>query len=196
MTTRRVLMAAVVAAAAVGLGWVMFEALERRLAAPTPDAEPAPAPIALAAPVGPHIAATLYFVAEDGVTLQGMPVDVPLRDTPTAQARALVEAQLAAEPPAPLARAVPPGAAVRGVYVTSRDDAYVDLDGAFVKGLRGGSHHELLATYAIVSVLTTNLTPIARVQILVDGREVETLTGHVDLREPLRKNEALIRATP
>jgi hypothetical protein len=50
-----------------------------------------------------------------------------------------------------------------------------------------------MATYAIVSVLTTNLTPITRVQILIDGREVETLTGHVDLREPLRKNEGLIR---
>jgi hypothetical protein len=44
-----------------------------------------------------------------------------------------------------------------------------------------------------VSVLTTNLSPVARVQILIDGREVETLAGHVDLREPLRKNEGLIR---
>jgi hypothetical protein len=79
------------------------------------------------------------------------------------------------------------------VFLTGRDDAYVDLDGAFVSGLGGGSHHELLAAYAIVSVITTNLTPVRRVQILIDGREVETLTGHVDLREPLRKNEALIR---
>jgi hypothetical protein len=51
----------------------------------------------------------------------------------------------------------------------------------------------MMAVYAIVSVLTTNLSPVARVQILVDGREVDTLTGHVDLREPLRKNEGLIR---
>jgi hypothetical protein len=196
MTGRRVVIAAVVAAAVVTLGWLMFEALGRRLAAPIPDQEPAPAAPAPAAARGPHIAATLYFIAEDGVTLQGAPAEVPLRETPGAQAQALVEAQLAAEPPAPLARAVPAGATVRGVYVTGRDDAYVDLDGAFVKGLGGGSHRELLAAYAIVSVVTTNLTPITRVQILIDGREVETLTGHVDLREPLRKNETLIRPTP
>jgi hypothetical protein len=47
--------------------------------------------------------------------------------------------------------------------------------------------------YSLVSVLTTNLSPVVRVQILVDGREVDTLTGHVDLREPLRKNDSLIR---
>ena len=44
-----------------------------------------------------------------------------------------------------------------------------------------------------MSVVTTNLTSVSRVQLLIDGREVESLTGHVDLREPLRKNETLIR---
>jgi hypothetical protein len=193
MTARRVLTIAALAAVVVGLGWLMFSTLERRLAEPTPDAEPA-APVA-AAPtaVGPHIAAVLYFVSEDGTLLEGASMDVPLRDSPAAQARALVEAQLATEPPPPLTRAVPAGVTVRGVFLTGRDDAYVDLDGTFVSALPGGSHNELMATYAIVSVLTTNLTPVKRVQILIDGREVETLTGHVDLREPLRKNEGLIR---
>lgn len=193
MTARRVATTAALAATAVALGWAMFAALGRQLAEPTPDAEPASAPVERPAGVGPRITATLYFVSEDGTSLVGVPTDVPLRDSPAAQARALVEAQLAADAPAPLARAVPAGASVRGVFLTGRDDAYVDLDGALVAALPGGSHNELMATYAIVSVVTTNLSPVARVQILIDGREVETLTGHVDLREPLRKNEALIR---
>ncbi len=193
MTPRRAATVATVAALAVGLGWLMFSALGRRLAEPTPDAEPVAPAAETPAAVGPHIAAILYFVSEDGTLLEGKSMDVPLRDSPAAQARALIEAQLATEPPAPLTRAVPAGVTVRGVFLTSRDEAYVDLDGTFVSALPGGSHNELMATYAIVSVLTTNLTPITRVQILIDGREVETLTGHVDLREPLRKNEGLIR---
>ncbi len=193
MTPRRAATLVASGALVVGLGWLMFSFLERRLSAPTPDAEPV-APVAEApAAVGPHIAAILYFVSEDGTLLEGRSMDVPLRDSPAAQARALIEAQLAATPPEPLTRAVPEGVSVRGVFLTGRDDAYVDLDGTFVSALPGGSHNELMATYAIVSVLTTNLTPVARVQILIDGREVETLTGHVDLREPLRKNEGLIR---
>lgn len=193
MTLRRLSTVVGVTALVVGLGWLMFSALERQLAAPTPDAEPVAATPDAPPAVGPHISATLYFVSEDGTALEGKAIDVPLRDSPAAQARALIEAQLATDAPAPLTRAVPPGVTVRGVFLTGRDDAYVDLDSTFVSALPGGSHNELMATFAIVSVITTNLTPVARVQILIDGREVETLTGHVDLREPLRKNEGLIR---
>lgn len=193
MSGRRVALTVVGTVLVVALGWAMFSALGRRLAAPTADAEaPAAAPAAPPA-TGPQIAATIYFASEDGTSLVGVPQDVPLGDTPVAQARALVEAQLAAEPPAPLARAVPAGITLRGVFLPGGDDAYVDLDAAVRTAVPGGSHNELMAVYAIVSVLTTNLSPIARVQILVDGREVDTLTGHVDLREPLRKNEGLIR---
>jgi Sporulation and spore germination len=193
MTPRRVATLVATGALVVGLGWLMFSFLERRLSAPTPDAEPAAPAAEAPAAVGPQISALLFFVSEDGTLLEPRAMDVPLRDSPALQARALIEAQLAAAPPAPLTRAVPEGVTVRGVFLTGRDDAYVDLDGTFVSALPGGSHNELMAAYAIVSVLTTNLTPITRVQILIDGREVETLTGHVDLREPLRKNEGLIR---
>ena len=193
MTPRRVAALVGIGALVVGLGWLMFSFLERRLSAPTPDAEPVTPAAETPAAVGPRISAILYFVSEDGTLLEPRAIDVPLRDSPAAQARALVEAQLAATPPEPLTRAVPEGVTVRGVFLTGRDDAYVDLDGTFVSALPGGSHNELMATYAIVSVLTTNLTPVTRVQLLIDGREVETLTGHVDLREPLRKNEGLIR---
>ena len=86
---------------------------------------------------------------------------MPLGGTPVEQARALVEAQLAAEPPPPLARAVPAGVTLRGVFLPGGDDAYVDLDASRREGVPGGSHNELMAVYAIVSLLTTNLSPIA-----------------------------------
>ena len=193
MTGRRLAVSIGLAVLVLGLGWMAFSALARRLAEPTPDAEPVPVAEPAPPAAGPRIAATLYFVSEDGMSLVGVPQDVPLGDTPAAQARALVEAQLAAEPPPPLARALPPGVGLRGVFLSATDDAYVDLDPSLTKLLGGGSRNELLAVYAIVSVLTTNLSPVARVQLLIDGHEVDTITGHVDLREPLRKNDTLIR---
>ena len=39
-----------------------------------------------------------------------------------------------------------------------------------------------------VNALTENLPAVKGVQLLVDGKEVETLAGHVDLRNPLSKN--------
>ena len=48
--------------------------------------------------------------------------------------------------------------------------------------------------YAIVNALTTNLASVDGVQILVDGVEVDTLVGHVDLQRPLRRNLDLLEA--
>jgi hypothetical protein len=55
----------------------------------------------------------------------------------------------------------------------------------------GGSMNELFTVYTIVNVITTNFQDVQNVQLLIDGREVDTLAGHVDLRKPLRKNENL-----
>jgi len=46
----------------------------------------------------------------------------------------------------------------------------------------------LLTVYAIVNAVTANLSSVERVQILIDGKQVDTLAGHVDLRRPLAKN--------
>jgi germination protein M len=77
--------------------------------------------------------------------------------------------------------------------VSERGDAFVDLGPEIVSGHPGGSAAELLTVYALVNAVTSNLPAIGRVQILVDGREIESLAGHVDLRRPLRRNDAIVR---
>jgi hypothetical protein len=44
-----------------------------------------------------------------------------------------------------------------------------------------------------VNAVTANLPAISQVQILVDGREVDTLAGHIDLRRPLQQNDTLVQ---
>ena len=48
--------------------------------------------------------------------------------------------------------------------------------------------NELLTVDTIVNAITENQPAVTSVQLLVDGKEVETLAGHVDLRRPLTKN--------
>jgi hypothetical protein len=72
----------------------------------------------------------------------------------------------------------------------------VDLSAEVARNHPGGSIDEILTVYTIVNALTDNLPAITAVQILVDGREVDTLAGHVDLRRPLRKNLDWIVAPP
>ena len=45
----------------------------------------------------------------------------------------------------------------------------------------------MLTVYTIVDALTANLPAITSVQLLVDGKQIETLAGHVDLSRPLAK---------
>ncbi|MDP2320299.1 MAG: GerMN domain-containing protein [Acidobacteriota bacterium] len=182
-------------AAALLFAWAVIAGLTRVLNTPAPgvatDAT-APAPPALVDPAVPRIKATLYFAAEDGLRLVPAERDVPLAVGAVAQARSILEAQLAAEPAAPLLSTIPKGATLRGVFISERNEAFVDLDPVIKTAHPGGSLQELMTVYTIVNALLTNLPNLQEVQILIGGQEVDTLAGHVDLRRPLRKNEGLI----
>lgn len=54
----------------------------------------------------------------------------------------------------------------------------------------GGSTGETLTVYSIVNTYTS-LAEIEKVKILLDGKEVETLVGHLDLTQPLLYNQKL-----
>ncbi len=103
------------------------------------------------------------------------------------QAKAIISAQIA---PAtePLVSPVPAGTTLRALFVTPKGEAYVDLSRELAEAHPGGSLNELLTVYALVDALTVNLPAISAVQVLIDGKEVETLAGHVDLRRPLAKD--------
>jgi spore germination protein GerM len=177
----RIIALTLITAAAVGGGtWATLRYLSRP--GRTPEAHaPAASPQAEAAR---RIKATLFYVSPDGLRLTASERDVVFAEGASEQARRIVEALLE---PAPngLTSAVPQGTALRGVFVGERGDAYVDFNGSLRTNHPGGSASEILTVYAIVSALTVNLPAITSVQILIDGHEVDTLAGHVDLRRPL-----------
>ena len=166
-----------------------------RFVRPTPTAVTPGTPGA--APTTPErkITATLFYVGESGLTLDQVHREVNFGEAVADQARFIVEAQIQAAP-APHASAIPAGTKVRAVYVSEKGDAFVDLTGDVVSGHTGGALDELFAVYAIVNAVTVNLPAIQRVQILVDGKEVDTLAGHIDLRQPLSKNLTWTKSTP
>ena len=133
-----------------------------------------------------RIQATLFYISNDGTMLTGTSRSVLYGETTAAQARRLVEAQVAAPPPG-LDSAIPAGTTVRAVFVTDAREAYVDLGGPIATGHTGGSLGEALAVYAIVNAITVNLPDITGVQILIEGKEVDSLAGHLDLRAPIAK---------
>jgi hypothetical protein len=187
MTQGRILAAGAIVGVAIVLSWLIFSALPRRYgAAPTKAVSAAPA-AAAPAPPGRKIKARLFYVAEDGMHLTGVEREVAYGEGTVAQAREIVSSQIAPVPE-PLVNAVPAGTGLRSLFVTDRGDAYVDLTREVVSSHTGGTDAELLTVYTIVDALTANLPAVRAVQILVEGKEVDTLAGHVDLRRPIEKN--------
>jgi spore germination protein GerM len=183
----RGLLALVIAALLVAgaLAWLLFVTLPGRVAEQGPDATAdAPAPAAAA---GRKITARIFYVSDDGSSLTGAEREVPFAESTAEQAKAIIEAQLA--PAAdPFVSAIPPGTKLRALFVTPAGEAFVDVSPELRARHPGGSLTELLTIYSLVDALTVNLPAVTAVQVLIDGKEVDTLAGHVDLRQPLVKN--------
>jgi hypothetical protein len=152
----------------------------------------ATAAAAVPAPPGRKIKARLFYVAENGTRLTSVERDVAYGEGADEQAREIIAAQVAPVVE-PLVSAIPPGTTLRAVFITTTGDAYVDLSREARTAHAGGTVNELLTVYTIVNVLTVNLPAVTRVQVLVDGKEVDTLSGHVDLRRPLAKDLAWVQ---
>jgi len=190
MTRGRVLAIAVaVAAAAIVVTAIVTVAVRRRAAPRQATAGATTAPAVAPAP-GRKIKARLYYVSLDGTKLTAVDREVAYGDGTAAQAREIVNAQLAPIA-APLVSAIPPGTTLRALYLNDKGEAYVDLSRDAAMAHTGGTRDELLTIYSIVNALTSNLPAVTSVQILVDGKEVDTLAGHIDLRKPLEKNLAI-----
>ena len=187
MTSGRVAAISVAVAAAVVLLYTMFVWLPRWTTRATTSAVAAPLPAPGPPPPGRKIKARLFYVAEDGLHLAGVERDVAYGDGTVEQAREIIAAQIAPVSE-PLVSAVPTGTTLRAVFISDSGDAYVDLSRELASAHPGGTLNELLTIYTIVNALTANLPAVTGVQVLVDGKEVETLSGHVDLRRPLGKN--------
>jgi spore germination protein GerM len=187
--TRRSIVVGSIAVIVIGLAALVgIVARVRRPVQQTPTAAVLPA-AAPEAPVsqGRKIKAQLFYVSDDGLRLVGVERDVPYAEQAVDQAKEILNAQIAPVP-APLVSAVPAGTVLRALFLTDNGQAYVDLSRDVATAHPGGSLNEMLTIYTIVHALTFNLPAVTAVQLLVDGKEVDTLAGHVDLRRPLSKN--------
>jgi spore germination protein GerM len=150
-----------------------------------PDVEPELAPL-------PRQGVLVYFPGVEGEALVGEEREIFATAAPGDRAKQIL-ADLLAGPATPAAgRAVPPGTRLNQIYVLDSGVAYLDFSEELAGGIGGGSQVELLTVYAIVDSVALNVSEIKRVGILIHGRPVETLSGHVDLRRPLPPDRSWI----
>ena len=82
---------------------------------------------------------------------------------------------------------------LRGVYLDAAGTGYIDLMPVEQREVRASVWEELIALYAMVNTLSQNFEEIKQVRFLVDGREVQTLAGHIELSRKFTKRMDLVK---
>jgi len=137
---------------------------------------------------------TLYFAAPDGAGLVAEGREIADCLVEEDCLRATVQALLDG-PVGDLAPVFPPQATLRGVTVAG-SELQVDFDQVLVDGHPGGSLGEMLTVYALADTVAVNFPHLRQIRILIEGAAVETLKGHVDLRQPVSPDFQWVLKTP
>lgn len=137
---------------------------------------------------------TLYFAAADGTGLVAEAREIADCLDEANCLNATVQALLNG-PIGDLAPVFPPQATLRGITVNG-SELQVDFSRALIDAHPGGSWGELLTVYALADTVAVNFPHLRQVRILVEGAAVETLKGHVDLRQPVNPDFTLVLKAP
>ena len=127
---------------------------------------------------------SIWFASRQEDALVSEPHRVPPSPTPLERAKASLQ-ELIAGPRGDALRTVSAEVKIREVFIDDQGTAYVDFSEALSQPHPGGPWAEMLTLRSIMQTLVANVPEIKRLQILVEGREVETLAGHLDIRRPL-----------
>ena len=131
---------------------------------------------------------TVYNATKDGMHLVPESHVLLKNDRP---AQTAIELLLAGTKNVDLVSVMPNGTKLRNISVKD-GIAYVDFNEKLVKNNKGGSASEILLVAAIVDTLT-EFHSIEKVQILVEGKKIDTISGHMDIGEPLSRSEKVIK---
>lgn len=142
---------------------------------------------------GRAIVATLYFARVSDSQIRLMPVARKLPSSAPPATAAMEElargrVPTGCEPP------LPSGTKALGVTVES-GVAWANFSSELVRRFSGGSDNEEAVVYAIVNTLAS-LPGVRRVRILVQGRSVETIGGHIDISGALPPDNELVASQP
>lgn len=173
-----------IAAAAGGLLWYRSSGGRRPGPSATQDAQQS-APVVR--PDEPFTA-TLFQPAEGGL----VPLAATVKRQPDLQLQAReIAAAVLASAQAGLLKDL----RLRALYLDEAGTAYADLSPAApaLRELKASVETELLAVYALVNSLTLSMSEVRQVRFLVDGREAQTLAGHVDLSRSFVKRTDLVK---
>lgn len=128
---------------------------------------------------------TLYFAGADEPVIVSEPREVAVGRHLDEQLRQVVDALIAGPEGEEAVSAIPPETRLLSVMVdTDSGTVYLDFSNELVAAHPGGSSAEYCTVASIVRTVGENFPEVQKVQILVDGSQIETIAGHIRADEP------------
>ena len=150
----------------------------------------------ISTPTDVTTSAQLFWIsAAQTDQLAPVTVQLPLSADPAHRAKQLITA-LIDNPPTPAQRTLPAGATLLNFYVLSNGQAVADFSDDLSTEMPSGILSEWLAVSSIAQTLAANVPQITQLKILVHGRELDTLAGHVDMTDFFDVRAASAPAVP
>lgn len=137
---------------------------------------------------------TLYFSDDQAMYLVGETREItisPSAQMASSEAGEIIEELIAGPKNPGLIGTMPAETRLLGVEV-SEGLATVDFREELRSKHLGGSSGELMTLYSLVNSLT-EVPEIKQVQIQINGENLDSLAGHVDLTHPLTRDESMIK---
>ncbi len=107
------------------------------------------------------------------------------------QAREIVKALLEGSKTG-LVDTFPPKVTVKDVEVTDDGTAQVSFSRDLLKSYEGSSASEMATIYSLTNSVTQNVPEIKKVKIMVEGKELPTIKGHISTRNAFSPDLELI----
>jgi hypothetical protein len=128
---------------------------------------------------------TLFFYDANALELTRHEVQLRLSQDTDKRLEEIVKA-LTETSPDDLINPIPKGTSLYAAYLDDHSTAYLDFSRDLADAHIVGTMAEFLTVSAILQTVQANFPDqISRVQILIEGQEVDTLAGHIDISKPL-----------
>ena len=134
----------------------------------------------------------LYFSDSEGEYLVGEKRKILKKNTVQDEAKETV-IELIKGPNGKLIRTLPPRTELLTLEISNAGVARVNFTPALSKDHPGGSSAEIMTVSSIVNSLSINFPQIRRVQIVIDGKPIASLVGHLSLEQPVSPKPDLIK---
>ena len=135
---------------------------------------------------------TLYFSDQEAEYLIGEKREIRKKDEVEEEVQEVIR-ELIKGPKGRLLPTLPSRTELLSLQLDDKGIARVNFSRALSKDHPGGSSAEVMTVYSVVNTLIINFPVIKRVQFLVEGKEIESITGHLSLNRPIASKPDLIR---